>query len=378
MATTACDDSFSPIEASDLQFSVFGYLDVSADTQWIRVMPIRPLAVTEPAAWDATVTLEHVGTGRIIALRDSLFRFTPPNSQVGSEGIHLHNFWTAEPIEPGATYRFLARRDGEEPSEAVVPVPPAYEVEVWLGQPRTTQRNLLRLGGLKHVGLLISEIRFYDSCGESVARHRISIPPTDSDEHFIPLEGFSAFRGCGAPQIEEREIFIVGSGAEWPSGAEYSAGGLAVTDAPSNISNSIGFLGGVLTRRVPYENCHIETSEPATEHCKLRYDEHSATLDGVVMDASCDSGPVNGALVSLRELDPDDPGRIIVRIATSRRSGEFEIGALEGGKRYALSVTRYVNIDPFEQYREHRDTLQFTAGQRLTHDVALEPYVCRP
>src|SRR5512138_1500022 len=71
----ACADSFSPIAPSELRYSVFGYLDASADTQWIRVMPIRPLVPTAPDSFAATVTLEHLNTGRVITLRDSLFTY---------------------------------------------------------------------------------------------------------------------------------------------------------------------------------------------------------------------------------------------------------------------------------------------------------------
>jgi hypothetical protein len=375
---SGCDDSFSPVEASALQFSVFGYLDASADTQWIRVMPIRPLAVTTPGPASATVTLEHLGTGRIIELRDSLFRFTPPNGSVGSEGVFLHNFWTTEPIEPGATYRFLARPGVDEPAEAVVDIPPKYDLEVWLGQPRTTQQNLLRLSGLRHVGLLIAEVRFYDQCGDGAVRVSLPLETTEGDEHLIPIDGFSVFRNCGSPQIEKRELLVVGSGAKWPSGPEFAAGGLSVPDVPSNISNSIGFLGGVLTRLVPYESCVIESREPAQEHCKLRYDESSAWLSGTVRDAACDRGPLTGALVSLRELDADAAGQRKVRPVATTRAGAFQIGALEAGKRYGLSVTRFTFNDPYDQFREHTDTLQFTAGERLTYDVALERFLCRP
>jgi hypothetical protein len=107
----ACDESFDPTAPSDFAFSVFGYLDASADTQWIRVMPIRPLKVTSRDALGATVTLEHLGTGRIIELRDSLFRFS--SSSDPDIGAYVHNFWTAEAIEPGAAYRFSARREGK-------------------------------------------------------------------------------------------------------------------------------------------------------------------------------------------------------------------------------------------------------------------------
>ena len=333
VALSGCDDSFSPIEPSDVLFSIFGYLDVSADTQWIRVMPVRPLAVTEPEPSDAAVTLEHLGTGETIALRDSRFRFEPPNSEIGSEGIFLHNFWTTEPMEPGATYRFTARREGEEPSEAMITLPPEYDVEVWLGQPRTSQRNLLRLAGLPHVGLVMLDVHFFDGCGDLVGRFSLRPPGTEGNEHFVPIDAGSVYRGCGSPQIEKQEFFIVGSRAEWPSGSEYSAGGLSVPDAPSNISNSIGFLGGVLTRRVPYESCLIQGPAPAPEHCKLRYDEDSASIEGQVVDVLCETGPVAAALVTLTELDADAAVFRKVRLTSTRRTGVFENSALDAATR---------------------------------------------
>ena len=49
----------SNARANDLKFSVFGYLDASADTQWIRVMPLRTLVTTTPEPLGARVTLRN-------------------------------------------------------------------------------------------------------------------------------------------------------------------------------------------------------------------------------------------------------------------------------------------------------------------------------
>ena len=82
--------------------------------------------------------------------------------------------------------------------------------------------------------------------------------------------------------------------------------------------------------------------------------------------------------MSLRDLDPADPDHRVVRLVDTRRMGVYEIAALEGGKRYALSVTRWVNGNPYDQYVEPSDTLRFEAGERLTYDVLLEPLRCAP
>ncbi|HZD06537.1 MAG TPA: hypothetical protein VE173_16610, partial [Longimicrobiales bacterium] len=93
VVAAACDESFQPLALSEVPFSVFGYLDASADTQWIRVMPIRPLQVTSPDSFGATVSLEHLGTGRTVGLRDSVFRFADPRHPE-LEGAYVHDFWT--------------------------------------------------------------------------------------------------------------------------------------------------------------------------------------------------------------------------------------------------------------------------------------------
>ena len=102
-------------------FSVFGYLDLAADTQWIRVTPIRQNIRPDSAAIDAVVTLEHAGSGRVVTLRDSLFRFADPD--VAGSSAWVHNFWTTEPLEPEATYRLRVERSDGAATTAVVEMP---------------------------------------------------------------------------------------------------------------------------------------------------------------------------------------------------------------------------------------------------------------
>lgn len=368
LALSACDETFMPIEPSDLQFSIFGYLDASADTQWVRVMPIRPLQVTTPGPLAATVTLEHLGTGRVVELRDSVFRYAP-NPDVGSDGIYLHNFWTTEPIEPGATYRFAATLDGSAPSEAVVEIAPEYDVEIWDAQGGGSSAvDFLWIDGLDHVAhSKITE--FYDDCGAAVEEELLSSTSRDSEGPLrIPLRAQPHPRhGCGSPEIERRELLVIGSGAPWPSGEEHSTGALGVPDAPSDISNSVGFLGGVLTRRVPYEACQI-VNGPPQPYCRLRYDEFSVTLRGTVRDAYC-GGEVARATVRLREVHADPRASRKVRSTKSSRSGSFEIGALVGGQRYAMDVYRMSG--GVYDYQTFVDTLTFRVGEQRTIEVGL-------
>ena len=71
------------------ELSVFGYLDASADTQWIRVMPMRAALPTAPGGSAAKVTVEHLGTGRVFELRikgDAAAKFDDADAPEGDPG----------------------------------------------------------------------------------------------------------------------------------------------------------------------------------------------------------------------------------------------------------------------------------------------------
>src|SRR5690606_10564943 len=99
----ACDQAFDPAQAHDKYFSMIGVLDLDADTQWIRVMPIRESVESFPSEADAEVHLELLGSGRTIVLRDSLMRYSSPNPELEAD-LWAHNFWTTETILPDTVY----------------------------------------------------------------------------------------------------------------------------------------------------------------------------------------------------------------------------------------------------------------------------------
>jgi hypothetical protein len=134
----------------------------------------------------------------------------------------------------------------------------------------------------------------------------------------------------------------------------------------------VGFLGGVLTKVIPYEECQfVSAGAPVPDYCRLRYTPETATLSGSVRDSGCRGGPLDSARVRLREMDRD-PARI--RTAFSTRAGEFLIGALEPGIPHFLEAQAapvIVNGEPIEAYGTYTDTLTFLPGQRVAHDIRL-------
>ena len=95
-------------------FSVLGYLDASADTQWLRVMPIRPFKLTSAGVSSDVVTLEEHGTGRMTTRRDSVFTFNNNPASAVSGSAWVHNFRTSQPIDPGARYTLSIQGDSRQ------------------------------------------------------------------------------------------------------------------------------------------------------------------------------------------------------------------------------------------------------------------------
>jgi hypothetical protein len=382
----SCDESFEPLAPTDLAFSVFGYLDASADTQWIRIMPIRPLKTTSRGALAATVTLEHIETGRIVELQDSLFRFTSPDPEFGSEGVFLHNFWTTEPIEPGATYRFSARTEGKDPAEAIVEIPLDYDVEVAINQSRDRgATDELRTTGVKYLPFVTSTTYFYDGCGSNVVGGPHQLLSANDEMYVISIQkpAVAARPGCGLPMVENRDLFVVGSGMAWPTNG-YSSGALGESGRTSNVTNAVGFLGGVLTKVIPYEECQYESgAHPIPDYCRLRYNQETASLFGTVRETFCGDGPRDSVIVRLNEMDRD-PARI--RTVLTTRAGTYTIGALEPGiphflwvrapqvpidSVFDLHLFRWVYTEWEDVHTLPTDTLTFLPGEQLEYDIDL-------
>lgn len=382
-AIAGCSEAFEPLAPTDLRFSIYGYLDASADTQWIRVMPIRPVIVTSPEdSFGAVVTLEEIGTGRIIVLRDSVFRFSShQDPDIGSDGLYVHNFWTTERITPGASYRFTATHGDGPPAEAIVEIPDTFQAEVGIAQPGQGG-DMLRIPGLKHAAFVTVTNHFRDRCGTAAASSSFRPPPADGDVYYIPLirGALTPRDGCDDPIFMSRNVSVIGAETAWPSGDNHSPASLFPGGA-SNVTNAFGYITGALSRLYPYEQCDFEgPREEAPSHCMLRYDATSATIRGTVMETHCGNTPVDSAIVRLHELDRLPRPHRKIRTTTTNLDGEFEMAGLEPGVRYSVWVRARQIINPsipripyiLDTHTEHNDTVAFTPGEQKLYHVELQ------
>ena len=335
----ACDAPFEPFEKTG-RMSVFGALDATADTQWIRVTPIRQTVLMSPDQIAMTVTLERMGTGRTVALRDSIVRFETGTPSTPEAEWFTHNFWTTEPIESGATYVVTVTGADRSTASMTVAIPEDFTVIVGYS-PTPGIRPTLRTEGAEHLGVVLGHLYFAPDCvvrtgireyylslpsvvppPVSPAVYELLAPPTSTrDEEFYPCP------------VVHREIFVAASGSPWPKGLQNATSALGVPYAPSNVGNGIGFVAGVRTRSFQREPCNLE---PRTGPCLLTYDSKSVTLQGTVRDRLTGT-LLPGATLRLTEIIPGSSPPTSLR-GTTDAQGSFELGAVEPGVSHVFRV----------------------------------------
>ncbi len=264
-------------------------------------------------------------------------------------------------------------------------IPRDYEVEVAINQVRGAGADELRITGVKHLPFLTMVVHFYDGCGSGVSLTQYRRRSADDETHLIPIttERVETRDGCGPLWVASRKLWIVGSEAEWPTSG-YSVRALGESGLTSNVTNAVGFLGGVLTKLTPYEDCALQSDDATVpQYCLLRYNPETATVAGTVNEPRC-VGPLDSVTVQLTEMD-QEPVRI--RTALSNRAGEFSIGALEPGIPHVLWVRappipidsvwnvyawRWEYVAWADIHTLHTDTLTFMPGQQVEYDINLE------
>ncbi|GAB5519150.1 MAG: hypothetical protein RhofKO_14010 [Rhodothermales bacterium] len=122
LGLVACDDSITPISGDvDGNFTLTGYLDTDADTQFVRVTPARfQFKWVDATPLDARVFTRNLSTGEETVWQDSLIRLT--------NGDLDHLFFTTAPVEPGVTYEFIVAPPNEPPTSARILIPSSDSV----------------------------------------------------------------------------------------------------------------------------------------------------------------------------------------------------------------------------------------------------------
>ncbi len=251
-----CDESFEPREENtEYFFSMYGYLDATADTQWIRLVPVREDFDPKPDQIEAEVIIRNIDTGEQAVMNDSLFNPNPL--------VVYWNFWTTMDIEPEHTYEITATLPDGETSSTIVTIPPDFPTPIYalyFGEEVLIVRNVKDVADVQSV-YRVRETFFNREYIFTFSHIQDSLESPLPNEIFFRLD-YSRDVGLMARQfpdtewiIEDQQLFVASAGPEWINLYEVEEEIYTLAEGVSNIKNGVGFMIGAVTKTVPWEAC---------------------------------------------------------------------------------------------------------------------------
>lgn len=279
---TSCDQDFQPLESNDRYFfSFYGLIDAGADTQWVRITPIREQAELMSDGSELRVTLENLESGQKIVMKDSLF----------IRGRHVINFWTNEPVKHNQTYRLRAELPSGEISDVTVTTPeemPLPKVVVFTspGSPPDyyvfvdKNVNLADIQVKYYVRLLAPDLdvkRTFSFAYRNEAEiteefpdyYTVQIYP---DEELREIERQVLLPQGGEIEVVYRQVYVATSFIELDEEIEVLDDiTYALPQTLLNVENGLGYVIGIDSKYIPYEGCLDQLANPISCGEEERY-----------------------------------------------------------------------------------------------------------
>lgn len=252
---SGCDNTFEPIQENDKYvFSMYGALDIHADTQWVRVMPIRDkLFNSDPAPNGTVVTLTRVETGEVTVLNDSLFRFGGVS--------HVWNYWTTEALHPLEQYTLTATTPDNRKSTAAIMTPlplPTPEIEYDIAT------NYGVVTGVINQRLVVAQVIYHirvtddfgmvsDEIVETFSQLGSAFINQSDGTYRFTIATSSLLSGrLGVPfsriTITKMKIQIAGSLTDWPFYGSLTLEEIYLPEVISNVENGAGYVATVASK----------------------------------------------------------------------------------------------------------------------------------
>lgn len=262
LIVSSCDEPFVPLQdRSESPFSMYGYLDASADTQWVRVIPVRQQLDTPAEIPEMIVTIEDLQTGNRVEMRDSLFQLR--------QEFNIINSWSTIDVQPNQTYQLRGELPNGLISTATITTPedfPQPNIDSFSGG----CSGRLRISGVERLADVKSvwRIRFYFGGREDL--RVITIPyrrqvldltegdyavgiNTNSELSIIADETLTA---PDSLDVLSRKIFVASAGPDWDEDLlsleqlEY-----AIPLINSNVENGVGYMIGIVSKTIDLTHC---------------------------------------------------------------------------------------------------------------------------
>ena len=252
-----CAETFDPFQESERYFSIYGYLDAAADTQFVAVTALRKVVTPGAGPIDAVVTLEDLETGQTATWRDSLFRF--------SNGGAGHVFWSKEPVRPGRRYLFTVTRSDGASSATTVRTPAAFpDPELRtnlipfspLPPPRLQNIGLRGIEKLVDLRIVYTLRTAEGGVSEPVTLSYVDqVRPGGEDRLGLSFDAYgdlAALFPDPCPQALSATVIVGGGSSDWPDFFRLDDEMLANPDLTDGVRNGMGFLGGAIRWERPW------------------------------------------------------------------------------------------------------------------------------
>ncbi len=244
-ALAGCEVVLDPIGDAGRYFSMSGYLDTEADTNWVRVELVAETFEPPPGLLDVQVRLE--GPGRTTPLTQETVEFVTGTA---------HLFWTTEDLEPGVTYTLVAERSDGAKTRASVQMPDPFPEPTLLDGPYTCPTTVT--------------VRDVERVADAFSIYHLDGPPPRAFQFDkrrrlgMSSGGTQAYVYFGTDALEmgldpvhiynpnlTSEIVVAVVTSDWPEEIDLETD-LIPRDNP-NIENGIGFVGGVTSWRSTFQ-----------------------------------------------------------------------------------------------------------------------------
>lgn len=252
---------------------MFGYLDASADTQWVRITPVRGQIDLSTNVPDITISLENPETGDLSTFTDSLFLFP--------DGFHILNAWgTTDMMKPDGSYRLTAERPDGASSSVTITMPPDFPtprmeiydvvdiVHLYIDgvenlidvQVRTRARVISPSAGWDYVDVFRSSQRRIDEL--EPGSYLVWMTPGSK----FNVQGQLTEPPAGWDDLEveylHSQVFVASGGPGWREEfKELDDFRYSLPEVISNVENGTGYMFGIVSKSVPFKNCFDNQGE---------------------------------------------------------------------------------------------------------------------
>jgi len=262
----ACDArTVDPFEKDVKPYSVYGYLDLDRNPNFVRVRQLnKPYFEGQADSLDATVFFENLQTGVVTELRDSVVIFN---------GFVTNNYIIPESLTPDSRYKLTVRRSDGESVESVaripkitvaivdVPGPIACETPIDFRFQNVIKPEYVRLQvGVRYQGVFhwatvgrVNSLKHRDGLDEMIVSMRTRnllvelFPPPALDNPSVDPMGLMPTVNCNRLDVARIYLRYVHYGPEW-NAVRFVTDPLTST----SIDNGLGFFGGLRQDTLSY------------------------------------------------------------------------------------------------------------------------------